>query len=76
MLTLTQEQLYSICEEYKNGESVLALSKKYKCSPHSIQCRLDKFGIEKISQAKRLNPYLIEDYFEKINSKEKAYWIG
>lgn len=76
MITLTPQQLNAICESYKNGESVLALSKKYKCSPHTIKNRLDKMSAGKVSQAKRLNPTFVEDYFENIDSKEKAYWIG
>lgn len=76
MLTLTQEQLVKIGEEYKNGESVLALSKKYECSTGAIKYRLNKLGISKIPQVIRLNPSLKEDYFEKIDDKNKAYWIG
>ena len=76
MLTLTQEQIHNIGEDYKNGESVFALSRKYHCSTGAIKYRLNKLGISKISQAKRLNPNLIEDYFESIDNANKAYWIG
>ncbi len=73
---LTSEQTKEIIEKYLNGESVLALSKEYQCGTSTIQSRLDGNNIPKISQAKRNNPDLIENYFETIDNKYKAYWIG
>lgn len=35
-----------------------------------------KIGIENVSSAKRQNPNLDENYFEIIDSADKAYWIG
>lgn len=61
---------------YLNGDSVLQLSKKYDTSMYIIKSILDKNNISKISQAKRLNPYFLEDYFKTIDTNEKAYWIG
>ncbi len=65
-----------VINKYKNGESVLSLSKTYKTYTGKIQSILDKNDIEKITQAKRNNPLLIEDYFKCIDTKEKAYWLG
>lgn len=66
----------SIISEYLMGESVLALAHKYCTNTHKIQHILDNNNINKISQAKRFNPNLKEDYFLNIDSDEKAYWLG
>lgn len=61
---------------YQNGESVLALANRYQTNTHKIQKMLDDNGIAKISQAKRFNPSLNENYFKNIDTDEKAYWLG
>ena len=76
MLILTSEKINDIINFYTNGESVLSLSKKYNCTTQDIQNILNKNNIPKVSQAKRKNPNLIEDYFKNIDTNEKAYWLG
>lgn len=75
MHTPTLEQI-NIINDYIGGKSILALSNQYQISSHTIRKILKDNNIPKISQAKRLNPSLKEDYFEQINDKDKAYWIG
>lgn len=75
MLTPTLNQ-NDIINGYIGGKSVLALSHQYKTNTHVINKILKNNGILKISQAKRLNPSLKENYFEQINDKNKAYWLG
>lgn len=65
-----------IINGYLGGKSVLALSHQYQTNTYAINKILKNNGISKISQAKRLNPSLKENYFEKIDDKNKAYWIG
>lgn len=65
-----------IVSEYLQGQSVLSLSNKYNCYTQKIQKVLDDNHIEKISRAKRMNMGLKEDYFENIDSANKAYWLG
>ena len=65
-----------IINGYIGGQSVLALSHQYQTSAYVINKILKDNGIAKISQAKRFNPSLKEDYFEYINDEHKAYWIG
>lgn len=69
-------QTSEIIKRYKCGESVLSLSHAFNTYTQKIQYILDKNAIKKVTQAKRNNPDLIENYFENIDSKEKAYWIG
>ena len=73
MLALNQN---NIINDYIDGKSVLALSRQYQTNTRAIDKVLKDNNIAKISQAKRLNPSLKENYFEKIDDKNKAYWIG
>lgn len=76
MIHIQNSDITDIINKYINGSSVLSLSHEYNCSAQAIQYHLDKNNIAKITQAKRINPGFIEDYFKIIDSKEKAYWIG
>lgn len=71
--TLDQSE---IINEYIGGKSVFALSHQYKTSTNAINRILKNNNVPKISQAKRLNPLLNENYFECVDNKFKAYWIG
>lgn len=73
-ISLIQEN--DVVEQYLNGESILSLSKRYNTNTHRIRKILNNNNIQRITQAKRNNPSLNEDYFEIINSNEKAYWLG
>lgn len=44
------------------------------CDRNTVRRRMIKHGIERI--VKKAHPNLIIDYFKKIDSKEKAYWLG
>lgn len=76
MMSALENRADDIIALYLNGNSVLGISKKYSANTHQIQSILDKHNIPKISQMKRFNPLFVEDYFNVIDSKEKAYWIG
>ena len=71
---LTQNQINSIRNEYEDCVPLIELQKKYNISYDRIK-NIVKDCIP-ISSAKRLNPNLIENYFETVDSNEKAYWLG
>lgn len=71
---LTDQQINEIKQRYSNSESLISLQKEYKISYDRIKDIVK--DCELISSAKRLNPNLNENYFEKIDSNEKAYWLG
>lgn len=73
---LSNVDIENIIEEYKNGKAMIALQKKYNISYDRIKNILSSNNIEKISAAKHNNKDLIENYFEVIDSKDKAYWLG
>lgn len=70
-LTMAQEQ--EIKNKYQNGIPLIQLQQEYKISYDRIK-NLTK-GLQ-ISASKRINPLLNENYFETIDSDEKAYWLG
>lgn len=74
---MTQEIIgQNIIDGYISGESELALSRRFETNTRRIHKILVDNNIEKISRAKRLNPNYDENYFEAIDSPEKAYWLG
>lgn len=65
-----------IISKYKNGYSVNKIEKETGVYRNKILEILKHKNINKISDSKRVNPNLNEDFFEEINTKEKAYWLG
>ena len=62
-----------IFEEYKNGTSCKELGKKYLTDPRTIRKILKTLGVV----FRNPRRYIFnESYFENINSKDKAYFLG
>lgn len=74
-----QEEM-NIIKEYQKGNSYRDLGKKYGCDPSTIGNILKAYESEArtLSQARRnfLNYTLNEDVFSKIDTPDKAYWLG
>lgn len=62
----------NICDEYLLGLSYKTLSKKYNICTWSIGNVLKNNNIKSRIRKHSCN----EDYFEKIDTNEKAYWLG
>lgn len=71
---LSIEEEKNIQEKYSSGVPLIQLQKEYKISYDRVKNIVK--DCQEISVAKRLNPNLIENYFECIDSNEKAYWLG
>lgn len=66
----TLEKLY-----LKYGNQI-TISKILNCNPKTVSVWMKKFGIKTVgSQGARKNNYN-QDFFEKIDTEEKAYWLG
>ena len=66
-----------IISEYNSGRSSLELAEKYNVSKKVILDRLRKAHIDRRSISASKRKYsLNEDYFENIDTEEKAYWLG
>ena len=61
-----------------DGENFTDIGKKLKYSRDTISkfCRRNSLDLSKLETIKVAHPFLIKNYFEKINTKEKAYWLG
>ena len=71
---LTKKQEEEIKKEYLQSTPLITLQKKYNISYDRLKNILK--DCNNISSSKRLNPNLIENYFENIDSNKKAYWLG
>lgn len=65
-----------IINDYQNNVSLRQLEQKYKVTRQSISAFLTEQGI-KITVGNHYRKYFHdEDYFENIDTPEKAYWLG
>lgn len=72
-----QQQEQQIITEYRTGLSTIKLGKKYNCSPGAINNVLKRNGITATSNKVYRRKYeLNQNFFENIDSEEKAYWLG
>ncbi|MBO7693633.1 MAG: hypothetical protein J6T10_13520 [Methanobrevibacter sp.] len=73
---LSEEEKQNIIADYKNNISLRELEKKY----HHNRIRLGKWLEEQGIKTTKGNHYRKyfhnEDFFEKIDTEEKAYWLG
>lgn len=73
---LSEEDKKTICNLYKDHHSAYSIANQFEVSNHTVSRIIFTNNIEKNSYAKMANPDLKEDYFENINTPEKAYWLG
>ena len=71
---LSLEQIEEIRQKYEHCIPLIELQKEYKISYDRIKNIIQDCQV--ISSAKRLNPNLLENYFEIIDNEDKAYWLG
>lgn len=74
---LSKEQIQNMCRLYKEGKSSVELGNIFNKTPSSIVGYLKRNGIETRSNKQNSRKYYHdENYFKKIDSEEKAYWLG
>lgn len=74
---LNTNERKKIGEEYLQGNSSLKLAKKYDCDKKTILNILKELQIKRKSTSVANRKYSVnENYFEKIDSKDKAYFLG
>ena len=71
---LSNRQIEEIKQKYLNAIPIFTLQKEYNISYDRVKNIVK--DCETISAAKRRNPNLKENYFESIDSNDKAYWLG
>ena len=71
---LTTQQEKEIIAKKQQGVSNLEIISEYKINKHLIYQILNRDGREKIIANKKY--FVNQDYFEEIDTEEKAYWLG
>lgn len=71
----TKENREDIIKDYKNGLSIKKIIKKYKSSFYTVKKILIENGL-KIRKDTNRKFKINEDYFAKIDTPKKAYWLG
>lgn len=74
----SKDQIQYIINDYNSNYSTTTLAKKFNTSPEAIRNLLRKNDVKilNLSQLKQLDYPRDSNYFEKIDSKDKAYWLG
>lgn len=73
---LSKELKDKMIQEYLNGKTFLEASKIFNVSESVCMRELRRRGIESRSNSYYRKLKVNEDYFEKIDTEEKAYWLG
>ena len=73
-IKISKQQEENIKQKYLNGTPLIILQKEYSISYDRIKNIVS--SCQPVSSSKRLNPNLQENYFNKIDTAEKAYWLG
>ena len=74
----TEEQKEFIKRDYNENLDVKRLSLLFNTSEQAMREWIHKFGIQTLTatEKNRLKKIRNSDYFEKIDSPDKAYWLG
>lgn len=65
-----------VIEEYIKGVSIRTISETYQLTRYTVSSFLEKNNIKTTKGNHYRQYYHTENYFEIINSEEKAYWLG
>ena len=65
-----------VIRRYKNNESIYSICNTLGTYQEKVKKILEDNNVEKISCSKRNNPNFKENYFEIIDTEDKAYWLG
>lgn len=73
---LNDEQIQSIVQDYQNNKSMRQIEKDYGVTRQSVATYLEKIGV-KTTKGNHHRKYTHQyDFFENIDTEEKAYWLG
>lgn len=66
-----------LVEMYENGDSTIKIAKVFNCATATINTRLKKLGVKMKSNKEYRTKYSFDhNFFETIDTEEKAYWLG
>lgn len=74
---ITEDVINYVCSKYSEGWSITAIKKQLECSPELVSKILKNSGVKIKSDREQAKKYYCnEDFFETIDTEEKAYWLG
>jgi hypothetical protein len=73
---LPEEKLQDVIDDYKNGKSMRQIEKDYGVTRQSVAKYLTDQGIKTTTGNHYRKYYHNFDFFENIDTEEKAYWLG
>ncbi|UUV47012.1 hypothetical protein [Bacillus phage vB_BanS-Thrax5] len=76
---LTKEQELEVIKRYNNGDSIRKIAEDYPVGRTSIGYVLQRYNVQRKGQGNSYgySKYTVnQDYFETIDTEEKAYWLG
>lgn len=77
MKTFSETECSQIIKSYKEGSKIIDISKEFKTRPEKISKLIKDHGISVSSKnCYRVNYSLNHDYFDTIDTEEKAYFLG
>lgn len=66
-----------LVEMYENGDSTIKIAEVFNCAVGTINKRLKKLGVKMKSNKEYRTKYSFDhNFFETIDTEEKAYWLG
>lgn len=73
---LNDGQIQSIVQDYQNNKSMRQIEKDYGVTRQSVATYLEKIGV-KTTKGNHHRKYTHQyEFFENIDTEEKAYWLG
>jgi len=74
---VTEDQVNQFVQLYNNGQSAIQLAKQFKLDLSTITYWLKKENVYLRNKSERNTKYTLDKYyFEKINTEQKAYFLG
>lgn len=71
--TVSKEEMIKL---YNETQSTYAMAKKYEVSVQTVIRAMEIYGIERNANKGNRKHSFNDDYFEVIDTEEKAYWLG
>lgn len=73
---LSEKQKIAICEEYKNGSNGYEIAEKYSVTPPAVYSILRIRNVIRRDSSDYRKYHCNDHFFDKIDTEEKAYWLG
>lgn len=73
---LPQSEIDKIVQDYKNNVSIRQLEQKYDVGRYGIAAYLEEIGVKTLVGNHYRKYFHNFDFFENIDTEEKAYWLG